>query len=367
MGHGHDAFLSRLNQLGPALLGAFEAFEYARRRLHPPRLGELRDALQPIGARLSSALAEFGSAPPPPGLEPLAGQLAQAAASMEQAVRDFCSPAQPQEAIPLVLAAMHRHCRAQALLYPLRKALPPVSRYFVEAPFRDRLDELDPERAKHEPVGIFQVRDPSTERGGFWLYVPESYDGTPWPLVVALHGGSGTGADFLWSWLSEARGRRFLLMAPTSLGSTWSLMGEDVDGPALRVMVDYVREGWGVDPERILLTGLSDGATYTLLAGLQEGMPFTAFAPVSGVLHPGNAVNGNLERARGRRILIVHGALDWMFPIALARLARDELAAAGAAVVLREVPDLSHTYPRDENDRILTWFDPSLALPAGDQ
>jgi len=27
------------------------------------------------------------------------------------------------------------------------------------------------------------------------------------------------------------------------------------------------------------------------------------------------------------------------------------------------VEDLSHTYPRDENDRILTWFDPDLALP----
>ena len=267
----------------------------------------------------------------------------------------------------MILAAMHRHCRAQALLYPLRRALPPVSRYFVEAPFRDRLDELDPERAKDEPVGIFQVRDPSTERGGFWLYVPESYDGTPWPLVVALHGGSGTGADFLWSWLSEARGRRFLLMAPTSHGSTWSLMGDDVDAPALCAMVDYVREGWKVDPERILLTGLSDGATYTLLAGLQEGMPFTAFAPVSGVLHPANAANGNLQRARGRRILIVHGALDWMFPVALARLARDDLAAAGAAVLFREVPDLSHAYPRDENDRILTWFDPSLALPRSPQ
>jgi hypothetical protein len=26
------------------------------------------------------------------------------------------------------------------------------------------------------------------------------------------------------------------------------------------------------------------------------------------------------------------------------------------------LPDLSHTYPRAENDRILTWFDPALAL-----
>ena len=49
---------------------------------------------------------------------------------------------------------------------------------------------------------------------------------------------------------------------------------------------------------------------------------------------------------------------------ALARLARDELQRADADLVYREIEDLSHTYPRDENDRILSWFDPSLALPA---
>ncbi len=93
-------------------------------------------------------------------------------------------------------------------------------------------------------------------------------------------------------------------------------------------------------------------------------MPFTALAPVSGVLHPANLVNGNLERARGARIYLVHGVLDWMFPIALARLASQELERAGADVTFRAIDDLSHTYPREENDRILTWFDPSLALPS---
>jgi phospholipase/carboxylesterase len=153
-------------------------------------------------------------------------------------------------------------------------------------------------------------------------------------------------------------------MAPTTLGPTWSMMGDDVDAPALKRMIEYVGESWRIDPERILLTGLSDGATYSLLCGLQEGMPFTALAPLSGVLHPANLANGNLERARGRRIYLVHGALDWMFPIAVARIACERLRAAGAELVFREIDDLSHTYAREENDRILAWFDPSLALPA---
>jgi len=91
--------------------------------------------------------------------------------------------------------------------------------------------------------------------------------------------------------------------------------------------------------------------------------PFTALAPVSGVLHPANLVNGNMQRAAGKRIYMVHGALDWMFPVAIARVAAQELERAGADITFREIDDLSHTYPREENDRILTWFDPSLALP----
>ncbi len=354
-------FVAGLNRLGPALLDALGAFEQVRRQLDPMHLGALREAVTPLRERLAKALTAFDAAPPPDGLVDLAGQLSQAAHAARQALDDFCHPADPAEAIALVLRAMHQHCRAQALLYPLRTALPPVGRYFVEAPFRDRVAEIDAESTSEAPVGILKAAGRDGARGGFSLYVPERYDATrAWPLVVALHGGSGSGDDFLWTWLAEARGRGFLLLAPTSLGSTWSLMEPDVDAPALTSMIAYVRGRWNVDASRVLLTGLSDGATYTLLCGVQPDMPFTAFAPVSGVLHP--AIN--LERARGRRIYLVHGARDWMFPIALARMAYQELARAGADITFREIADLSHTYPREENDRILTWFDPSLALPA---
>ena len=198
-------------------------------------------------------------------------------------------------------------------------------------------------------------------RGAFSLYVPERCDGkTPLPLVVALHGGFGHGHDFVWTWLREARSRPFLLLAPSSRGTTWSL-----DAPAHRRCACCTR--WSSPSaragpstaSRILLTGLSDGATFTLLAGLAPDSPFSHLAPVSGVLHPANFANGNLERARGRRVRLCHGALDWLFPVSLARLARDELVRAGAEIEYREIADLSHAYPREENDG-----DPALARRA---
>ena len=41
----------------------------------------------------------------------------------------------------------------------------------------------------------------------------------------------------------------------------------------------------------------------------------------------------------------------------LARQAHRALSRAGAAVTYREVGDLSHTYPRELNGRLLEWMD----------
>ncbi len=182
--------------------------------------------------------------------------------------------------------------------------------------------------------------------------------------MVALHGGSGHGRDFLWTWLREARSRGFIVLSPTSRDRTWSIIEpEDIDAAPLKSMVEHVMERWNVDAKKVLLTGMSDGATYALLGGLMEDVPYTHLAPISGVFHPLNTMNGNILRAIGKPIYLVHGMLDWMFPISIARMARDQLSAAGAALEYREIDDLSHTYPRDENPRILRWFDAELALP----
>jgi len=241
--------------------------------------------------------------------------------------------------------------------------LGPVSRWFLEADRREDHDLVERLRAgalREDGVrgGILHAQNDRASRGGLSLYVPETSDGrTPAPLIVALHGGSGHGRDFLWAWLREARTRGALLLSPTAQDRTWSIMaGEDVDGTRLAAAVEEVAQRYPVDRSRVLLTGMSDGATYALLAGLAEDTPFTHLAPACGVLHPFLLAEGGIQRARGRPIYLVHGALDWMFPVETARMARRALEGAGARLVYREIEDLSHTYPRDENPRILDWL-----------
>lgn len=352
-------------EAGAATLEALAGLEAAARRLHLPTLPSLREGLRAPAERLSAAEAALREVSPPAGLEGFHGRLLEGVQHASVAASIFVEEPPPSEVVPRLLASMRRVARAQAAFYPLRRVLPSLGRFFAEAPLWHGLDSLDPEPAPGASVGMHRAPGSRDDRGGFALYVPERY--TPerrWPLVVALHGGWGHGDDFLWTWLREARSRGCLVLAPTSRGSTWSLHPPDVDAPALASMLAFVHERWSIDPERMLLTGLSDGATYTLLWGLAEGSPFSHLAPLCGVLHPDNVGRGNLERARGRRIWLGHGAHDWLFPVELARLARDTLLEAGAELVYREIADLAHAYPREENARILEWMDPGLALPA---
>jgi len=360
-----EAYGRALAGVSAATLAGLHALEAGFRRLHPPLVPGLRQKLAPARERLAHDLEAFRATTPPEGLAPFHEELAAAASTALDALAHFLEDMPGENSVAGVLASMEGHARAQELLYPLRLALPPLAHYFVEPAFRDRLDELDPPEPDGAGVGLHRA-DPDAEdaRGGFSLYVPERYrTDTAWPLVVALHGGHGNGRSFLWTWLREARGRGFLLLAPTSRGNTWALDHPADETSALEGMVDFVCERWNVDRERVLLTGLSDGATFSLLAGLAEAAPYTALAPVSGVLHPESFRLGNIARARGRRIYLVHGALDWLFPIGVARMARDTLTEAGADLTFREIEDLSHAYPREENARILSWFDPALAIP----
>jgi phospholipase/carboxylesterase len=69
------------------------------------------------------------------------------------------------------------------------------------------------------------------------------------------------------------------------------------------------------------------------------------------------AETADAERLRGLPVHLVHGRLDWMFPVQMARQTRAALSAAGAEMTYREIDDLSHCYPREINAAVLEWLD----------
>ena len=340
----------------PPLLQSLEALSFIARHLNPPDFGRVMEAAGTPDETLRSVRKQLAEWP---------AEFAEVRKSIETAsdaaLAAFAGLREVEHGngdLIAVFRALRYAPRAQEALYPLVAKFPPVSEFFVDPALRDdgglkaRL-----EQPPAEDSGVFHHDNEPGGRGGYSLYVPEYY--TPdraWPLVMALHGGSGNGRNFLWSWLRDARSLGAVLIAPTATGPTWALMGEDTDTPNLMRMLETVRGRYNVDAKRMLMTGLSDGGTFCWVSGLDRASPFTHLAPVATTFHPLMAEIADAERLRGLPIFLVHGRLDWMFPVQVARQTSNLLSAAGAEVTYCEIDDLSHCYPREMNAEILRWL-----------
>jgi phospholipase/carboxylesterase len=351
-----EAVLDDIVAVLPPLLQSLEALAFVARHLNPPEFGAVMEAagtpdesLQAVRARLSDWPQQF------------AGLRSSLEAASEAALAAFAGLRAVQNGdgdLIAVFRALRHVPRAKEALYPLAATLPPVSSFFVDPDLREDAKVLKRlTQPPHENTGIVHDHNEPGSRGGFSVYVPEYY--TPdraWPLVMALHGGSGNGRTFLWSWLADARSFGAVLVSPTATGNTWALMGDDADTPNLARILEFVRGRYNIDPTKLLLTGMSDGGTFCYVAGLEHGSPFTHLAPIAATFHPLMAEMADAERLQRLPVFLVHGRLDWMFPVQVARQTRDALSAAGADVSYHELDDLSHCYPSEMNARILRWL-----------
>ncbi|HEX7882372.1 MAG TPA: phospholipase [Afipia sp.] len=349
---------SDLTNTLPPLLRCIETLSLVARHFDPSSFGEVMEAIGTPETALQAVRSHFDES----DAAGIGGLLARAS---DEALAGFAElrAAGEQGDVRSVFRALRHLPRAQEALYPLASTIPAVNGFFLDPSLRIDAEvsagRMQPPRENE--TGVMHIDNEPRTRGGFSLYVPETY--TPdraWPLVVALHGGSGHGRGFLWSWLRDARSFGAILVAPTSagnsLGSTWALMGDDNDTPNLARIVAWVRERWNVDSRRLLLTGMSDGGTFCYVSALDGGSPFTHLAPVSATFHPMLISTADAGRMQGLPIFLTHGALDWMFPVEVARQAQRALTAAGANATYREIDDLSHTYPREINAPMLAWL-----------
>ncbi len=209
-----------------------------------------------------------------------------------------------------------------------------------------------PGQPTKQPVlgrSFLELGDP---RDGF-MFVPQSYSpDTPVPLLVALHG-SASSASFWVRYEDEAEARRMVLLAPDSRSETWDLV-EGTLGPDIRFIdralahaFDRVR----VDPSRIALAGLSDGASYAISIGVSNGDLFThLIAHSPGFFIPFDPIVGM------PRIYVSHGSQDPVLPVATTRdLIVPNFQQAGYEVRYDEF-DGGHEIPAEITESSLDWF-----------
>jgi phospholipase/carboxylesterase len=223
----------------PPLLQSLEALGSIARHLNPPDFDSVMEAagtpdqaLQALRARLADWPEEFAA---------IRTALETASDATLAAFEGLRAVQHGNGDLVAVFRALRHAARAQEALYPLAAKLPPVSSFFVDPALREDAELLARlAQPANENTGILHDHNEPGSRGGFSLYVPEYYaSDRAWPLVMALHGGSGNGRGFLWSWLRDARSHGAILVAPTATGGTWALMGEDTDTPNLARILNW--------------------------------------------------------------------------------------------------------------------------------
>jgi len=167
------------------------------------------------------------------------------------------------------------------------------------------------------PVGR---SDQSVQSGGitrtYHLYRPEGLTG-PAPLVVMLHGGYGDGAqaERSYNWDGEADGALFVVAYPDGVDRAWNAgtccgapKKRNIDDVAfIKDMVSSVAEQVAIDPSRIYVAGMSNGAMMALRLACQTEI-FAAVAPVAGTLLT------DCSHAAPTSVLQIHGTADYRVP-----------------------------------------------------
>jgi len=319
------------------------------------RMAEHQQALETqYGAAARDAAARLAALQPP--AEAMAAHVAvRQALAILQHILQIYQEAQGQFSLTTRQMANRLASQMKYHLYPVRHHLPTMRRYWLLE--NADLEACEPAAAHVAPGSGIQRYEAAGPRGAYTCYVPEYYRADQaWPVLLTLHGGSGNDEDFVWTWLKYAKSRGYLLVSAKSFGPTWFPW----DAPSLLHILDEVQARYRVDPERVLLTGLSDGGSFSYEVGFAWPERFHGLAVVAGILRP----HQRSAQASRLPVYIAHGARDQLFPVSYIRLIVDKLREWGHEVTYHELTDFGHAYPPGENAVILDWFEKISPAPS---
>ena len=131
------------------------------------------------------------------------------------------------------------------------------------------------------------------------------------PLVISMHGMNQTMNDQKnqTQFQSVAAANNFVLVFPQSNGTMWELWGTN-DINFILAIIDEMYNRFGIDRDRVYLSGFSMGGMMTYYAATQIADKIAAYAPVSGFLMDGP----NTNSSRPIPIIHVHGMDDNFVP-----------------------------------------------------
>jgi predicted esterase len=210
-----------------------------------------------------------------------------------------------------------------------------------------------------QPVGIFPderivLRNRTYQ---FSLYVPASYrPSESYGLVVCLHGAGFSGDAYIERWQPRLTDHYILVCPSYPMGAWYTRQAEDL---VLAVIRD-VEGRYHIDPDRIFLTGMSNGGIGAWLIGMHHAPLFAGIAPMASGLD--DVLFPFLENLQSTPAYIIHGSKDEVMPVELSRKLDEALDHLGYPHVYREHERVhpmagGHFFPREELPALVQWFD----------
>ena len=351
-----DDYASVIARQEADLLRFLRAFEKLQEQLHPAKFTQLQaDLSQTVGDLFVRTRSELNTLKPPSERQDFHRTWLEAVGLLDTTYGIFVRSDQAGF-IGAFMQSRAAFTQARYLLYAIRLDTPVLHPYWVLPEAAAHLPGLEKRvPAQQQPVGISH-HPPSSNHGAYSLYVPENYHPQHhWPLIIALHGAGGANDEYLLTWLRPAKSKGYIVLAPKSLGLTWAIEKPEPDVVSVTSTLMALRERYAIDPDRILVTGLSDGGTFSYALSASRPNLFGAVAPVAGVLPPWL----DMQKAVTLPFLIIHGSQDFIFPVAVARLAHATLVENGLKeVTFTELPEWGHAYTYSINETyVLPWFE----------
>jgi len=161
----------------------------------------------------------------------------------------------------------------------------------------------------------------------YLIHIPPSYDKTkPMPLLIALHGGGGTGAGMErltcggFNTLSDKEG--FIVVYPDGIEKHWNDSRPDVkyhahkekvdDVGFISALIDHLIKEMNIDKKRVYVTGISNGAMMSHYLAFELSEKIAAIAPVAGGIPEG--FNTNRSTSRPISVLAINSTNDKSIP-----------------------------------------------------
>ena len=213
----------------------------------------------------------------------------------------------------------------------------------------------------------------------FAVTVPANYDPSRrYQIRFQLHGGVGARNDNKPRNNGEigalAGAEQFYVLPYSWDKAPW--WGED-QILNLNAIVDALKRTYNIDENRVLVAGVSDGATGAYYIAMRETTPFASFLPLNGflmVLGSHDIDDGRIfpNNLRNKPLFVVNGGRDRLYPIRSVEPYTRHLMAKGVTIDYHPQPEGEHNtrwwpeikdpfekfaadHPRDPHPAMLTW------------